>query len=360
FANNLMKAIGQGFSQFFDNILTHLLKGFIDWLTGGLASAGVTLPKDFSLKSIVTFILQLMGITWPRIRKLLAKHIGVQNVALIEKVDSIVANLIALGPEGVFEMIKEKLNPKNLLDQIIKAAVDYMITAVIKAVSARIILLFNPVGAVLQALEAIYKVLKWIFQNAARIFHLIETVVNGIADIIAGNIGGMAKAVEGALAQLIAPVIAFLADYLGFGDLPNKVKETIVSFQNWIEGLLDEAIGWLVAKGKALLGKLLGKDKKDERTEEEKKRDKLAGIADAEKLLPTKGFDEEKVRGKLGPVKRRYKLATLDLVVDSKQGQTETVHFTASASEEEVGQPKQVTIAPTLNEVTLSKPFIAR
>ncbi len=266
FASNLMKAIGQGFSQFFDHILTHLLKGFINWLTGGLASAGVMLPKDASLKSIVTFILQLMGITWPRIRKLLAKHIGEQNVALLEKAYAIVANLIALGPEGVFEMIKQKLDPATILNQIIKAAVDYMIKAVVEAVAARIILLFNPVGAVLEALEAIYRVLKWIFVNAARIFHLVETVVNGIADIIAGNIGGLANAVEKALAQLIPPVIDFLADYLGFGDLPDKVRDTILSLQAWVEGVLDEVIGWLVEKGKALLKAIgLGGDEKDKK-----------------------------------------------------------------------------------------------
>jgi hypothetical protein len=263
FAGNLLKAVGQGFSQFFDHILSHLLHGFIDWLTGGLASAGVTLPKDASVKSITTFILQLMGITWPRIRKLLAKHIGEENVALIEKVYSIVANLITLGPEGIFEMIKEKLDPATILNQIIKAAVDYMVKAVVKAVSARIIMLFNPVGAILEALEAIYRVLKWIFVNAARIFRLVETIVNGIADIVAGSVGGLANAIESALAQLIAPVIDFLADYLGFGDLPTKVKDTIIEFQAWVEGVLDEVIGWLVAKGKELLAALGLGGKKD-------------------------------------------------------------------------------------------------
>ena len=134
----------------------------------------------------------------------------------------------------------------------------------VKAVSVRIIMLFNPVGAILEALEAIYRVLRWIFVNAARIFHLIETIVNGIADIIAGSIGGMANAIELALAGLIPPVIDFLADYLGVGDLPNKIRDTIIGFQEWIEGLLDEAIGWLVEKGKALLQAvgLGGDDKK--------------------------------------------------------------------------------------------------
>jgi hypothetical protein len=129
-------------------------------------------------------------------------------------------------------------------------AVDFIESALIKAVTARIIMLFNPVGAILQAIEAIYRVLKWIFVNAGRIFKLIETVVNGIADILAGNIGAMASAVEKALVSLIAPVIDFLADYFQFGDLPDKVRDTIIRFQNWVEGILDRAIGWLVDKAK--------------------------------------------------------------------------------------------------------------
>ena len=51
---------------------THLIKGFLSWLLGDLK--GVQIPKDFSLKSIVTFFLQMMGITWPNIRKILAKQ----------------------------------------------------------------------------------------------------------------------------------------------------------------------------------------------------------------------------------------------------------------------------------------------
>jgi hypothetical protein len=268
FAGNLLAGLGQGFSLFFDNILMHLLKGFLSWLLGGLGDVGVQLPKDLSLKSIVTFFLQLMGITWPRIRKILAKHVGEKNVALLEKVYSLVSFLIEKGPEGIYEMIKEKLDPQAIVDQVVQLAVEYMITAVVKAVAARIILLFNPAGAILQALEAIYKVLKWIFQNAARIFTLVETVVNGIADVIAGNVGGFAKAVEKALAMLIAPVISFIADYLGFGDLPDKIADKVKSFQEWILGLIEKALVWIIEKGKALLAAFgIGKkdDKKDDK-----------------------------------------------------------------------------------------------
>jgi hypothetical protein len=271
FANNLLSGLAKGFGQFFDNILSHLLKGFIGWLTGGLGDVGVQLPKDASLKSIITFFLQLMGITWPRIRKILAKHVGETNVALLEKVWSLVSLLLEKGPEGIYEMIKDKLDPQSLVDQVVQLAVDFMISAVIKAVTPRIIGLFNPAGAILQALEAIYRVLKWIFENAARIFTLIETVVNGVRDILAGSIGGFANAVEKALAMLIAPVIGFIADYLGFGDLPNKIAKKIASFQEMVLGLIEKALVWLIEKGKALLA-AVGIGKKDD------KKDKKEGV----------------------------------------------------------------------------------
>ncbi len=253
FAGNLLEAVGQGFQLFFDRFGDHMLNGLLDWLFSGLGSVGVEIPKDFSLKSVITFFLQLMGISWERIRRLLAKHIGEENVALIEKAYELIANLIEMGPEGIFEMIKEQLDPQAILDQVLQAAVDYLVEALIEVVSARVVLLFNPVGAIVQAVEAIYRVLKWIFENAARIFSLIETIVNGISKIIAGDVSGMAKAIEEALARLIAPVVDFLAGYAGLGDLPDKIADTIKGFQDWIEGILDKVIGWLADRAKALL-----------------------------------------------------------------------------------------------------------
>ena len=261
FANNLMSGIGQGFSQFFDNFAGHMLRGFLSWLLGDLKD--VQIPKDLSLKSIITFFLQIMGITWPNIRKIIAKKIGEKNVALIEKVWSLVSVLMDKGPEGIFEMIKEKLDPQAIVDQVVQMAVEYMVTAIAKQVAIRIALLFNPAGAILQAIEAIYRVLKWVFQNAARIFTLIETIVNGLADIIAGNIGGFANAVEKGLEMLIAPVLGFIADYFSLGDLPKMVAKQIKGFREWILGMIEKAFDWVIEKGKSLLAALGigGKDK---------------------------------------------------------------------------------------------------
>ncbi|HEY0015720.1 MAG TPA: DUF4157 domain-containing protein [Longimicrobium sp.] len=253
FAGNLLAGIAQGFSQFFDRFGTHLTGGFFDWLTAGLAKAGITLPTDFSLKGILTFILQLMGITWDRIRRLLGKHLGDKNIALIEKAWEMVSMLIEKGPEGIFELVKEKLDPRQIIDQIIQAGVQFLVEGLVKAVSVRILGMLNPVGAIVQAIEAIYRVVSWIFENAARLFTLVEAVVNGMAQVVAGNVSGMAAAVEGALAGLIAPVIDFLADYMGLGGLPEKIKGVIEGMQAWVEGILDSVIGFLADKARGLL-----------------------------------------------------------------------------------------------------------
>ncbi len=269
FASNLLAAIGAGFQNFFDNFFDHLFEGFISWIFSGLGAVGVEIPPDFSLKSIITFFLQLMGITWERIRMLLARHIGEENVALLEQAYEIISDLIELGPQGVFELIKEKLDPRQILDQVIEMAVNFVIETLVTQATIRIVALFNPVGAIAQAIEAIYKVLKWIFENAARIFTLVETVVNGIADIIAGNIAGMATAVESALKQLLVPVIDFVASFMGLGNLPEKVAEMVKGLQDWVEGVLDTVIGFLATQARNLLSALGIREDADPEAEEE-------------------------------------------------------------------------------------------
>ena len=270
FVNNLVDAVRTGFEQFFDRFGEHVISGFWDWLFSGLASVGVELPSDTSLKSLITFVLQLMGITWPNVREILVRYIGEENVELIERAWELLSTLIEQGPEGLFEMIKERLDPATILQTILDAAIEYLIQTLIEQVVMRVIGLLNPAGAIYQAIELIYKVLKWIFENAARIFRFVETVVNGIADIIAGNISAMANAVESALAQLIPVVIDFLAGLLGLGDLPDEIADVIRRLQEMVLEGLDLVIGFLVQRARALLESLGfgGEEEPEEEPEE--------------------------------------------------------------------------------------------
>ncbi|MGA5761804.1 hypothetical protein [Nonomuraea bangladeshensis] len=256
FGNNLVAVLAQGFQQFFDNFGTHVLKGFFDWLFRGLGSVGVQLPKDFSVPSIITFALQLMGLSWGNIRQILVRHVGEDNVALIEQAWSLISTLIERGPEGIMEMLRDRLEPGTLFREILDAAVAYMVETLVQQAAIRVLGLLNPAGAVLQAIELIYKVLRWVFENAAPIFRLVETVVNGAADILAGNIAGTATAVELSLAAVVPVVIDLLAGLVGLGDLPEKVVEVIKKFQAYVLRIVESVIEWLVKRGRELLARL--------------------------------------------------------------------------------------------------------
>ena len=329
FANNLMKALKQGFSQFFENVGKHLLNGLLSWLFSGLGNVGITIPSDLSLKNVITFFLQLMGITWARIRRLLAKHIGEKNIAMIEQAWQLVSSLIQKGPAGIFEMLKDQLNPQGILDMILQMAVDFVKEALIKQVAIRILGMLNPVGAIAQAIELIYKLLKWLFQNAAKIFTLIETIVGGAADLIAGNVGGMAKAVEGALARIVPIVIDFLAGLLGLGDLPDKVAQAVKRLQAFVERILDKVIGFLANKAKALLAKLVRTGKSDEpdtRTPEQKQRDLNRAVSEAHRVLQDPDKTPREITRALRRLRQRYRLQKLAVVTDSESDTKRTAH----------------------------------
>ena len=264
FINNLTAGVKQGFQQFFDNFGTHVLKGFWAWLFSGL-EVPIPMPTDFSPGSLFSFALQLMGITWPRVREILVRHVGAQNVEIIEAAWQLISVLIEKGPSGLVDMIKEQLTPEVIVQTILEAAVEYLVETLIQQVIVRVIGMLNPVGAVLQAIDLIYQVCSWIFRNAARIFRFVEAVVNGMADVIAGNIGGLAAKVEQALASLIPPVIDFLAGLLHLGDLPNQVADVIMRLQARVYAVMDLVIGTLAERGRALLRSLgIGGEEEDE------------------------------------------------------------------------------------------------
>jgi hypothetical protein len=252
FINNLVAGVRQGFEQFFDHFGTHVLHGFWDWLFSG-PETPIPMPRDFSASSLFSFALQLMGITWPRVREILVRHIGPTAVEVIEAAWQLISVLIERGPDGIVELIKEQLTPENIVQTILEAAVQYLVETLIQQVVVRVVGLLNPVGAIAQAIDLIYQVCAWIFRNAARIFRFVEAVVNGMANVIAGNISGLATKVEQALASLIPPVIDFLAGLLHLGGLPHEVAEVITRLQAMVLAVMDRVIGFLAERGRALL-----------------------------------------------------------------------------------------------------------
>ena len=65
FLKNMLKAINLGFNQFKSEIKTHLKTAVFDWMFGSFSRAGVTfqIPTDFTAKSVLGFIMQVLGFT---------------------------------------------------------------------------------------------------------------------------------------------------------------------------------------------------------------------------------------------------------------------------------------------------------
>ena len=167
FLKNLIRAVKQGFIQFFDNIGTHLLNGVVDWLFGQLDDAGITPPADLSFGSILGLILQVLGITVERIWSKLADRIGQEKVdrvrSMIDRLTGIwtfVKDVMQRGVVAIWEYIQERLN--NLWDIVLTAIRNWIVTRIVQQVMAKLLSMLDPTGimAVINGFIAFYNAIQ--------------------------------------------------------------------------------------------------------------------------------------------------------------------------------------------------------
>jgi len=251
FLGHLLGALKLGFNRFVDHIWDHLKAGFMQWLFGSLAETGVEMPKDFSLGSLLKLVLQVLGITYDRMRAKAVKLVGERAVGILEKVFGFLHTLVTAGPAKMWEEMKEYLS--DLKAQVIDALQSWVVTTVIKAAVTKLVTMFNPVGAVVQAIITIYNVVMFVIEQAKRILALLEAVVNSVAEIASGALDRAANWIEQSLARLVPVAIGLLARLLGLSGVTDKIKEIISK----VQGMVDRAIDKVIAKVVAGVGKLL-------------------------------------------------------------------------------------------------------
>lgn len=252
FLGNLIGAVRQGFEQFMTNILRHLASGLMGWLFGALEGAGLQLPTEFTLKAIFGLVMQVLGLTYDRLRAKAVKLIGEQNVEIIEKVWSFISTLITEGPAGLWEQIKEYLG--DIKDIIFSAIQDWVMTQIVQAAVTKLVTMFNPVGAIVQAVLAIYNTVMFFIERINQIIALVESVVNSIYKIATGAIGDAANWVEEAMARTIPVIISFLARLIGLGGISEKIRSVIESIQESV----DKAIDKVIEKARQMFARMVG------------------------------------------------------------------------------------------------------
>jgi hypothetical protein len=253
FLGNLLKAVKGGFQQFLDNIETHLKKGLVSWLFGSLADAGIKLPTSFDLKGILTLVLEILGLSWQNIRGKLVAAIGEPAVAAVEKTVSLVKTLVTEGIGAAWQQIVQWVQEAagDLKDMVLGAIKDFVITSVVKTAVTKLVTMFNPVGAVVQAIITIYNTVEFVVDKAKQIADLANAVLDSIASIAAGNISAAASFVEQTLGKAVPVLLGFLADLIGLGGITSKIKEIIDKVRQPIDKALSKLVGWIADKAKA-------------------------------------------------------------------------------------------------------------
>lgn len=339
FLGNLIGAIKQGFQQFVGNIWTHLKKGFMKWLFGALASAGIQIPADLTLPSILKLVLSVLGITYERMRAKAVKLIGERAVGAIEKVVEYITVLVRGGPAALWEKVKEDL--ASLKQMVIDAIQDWLITTIVKQAVAKIVSMFNPAGAIVQAVLAIYNVVMFVVERAAQIMEFVDSVINSIQAIASGAIGGAAAWIERALGNMVPILIGFLASLLGLGGISAKIREFILKVQGKVDKAIDKAIAKIVETVKKLFGG--GKNKEDKRTEEQKAADLKKAMAEATQVTADKKTTVKAATKKFLAIKKRYQMTALELVPKEGSGKQQTIHIRGEINpkdEKDVNKPK--------------------
>lgn len=334
FLGNLLSAIKQGIAQFVNNIWSHIKKGFMTWLFGELTKAGVEIPSDLSLPSILKLVLGVLGLTWANIRPKVVKKIGERAVTILEKVVELLQKLFTGGFDALWAEMKAFVG--DLKSMVIDAILDWVITKVITSAITKVASMFNPAGAIIQAIIMVYNVGSWLVANIGRILDFVESVVNSVDRIANGDVGGAASFIEQALARMIPILIGFLAGLLGLGGLSDKVKSFITKVQAAVGKAVDFVIDKVFNAVKKIIGAVKGafgkKDKKDgkpdERTEAQKRADLGKALQEASAAVTTPKIKKAALTRKLEAIKSKYRMTSLEVVLDSAGPEEAREHVT--------------------------------
>jgi hypothetical protein len=346
FLGNLVKAAKLGFTNFADRIGEHLKTGIIDWLTGSLE--GVYMPKAMSLIELGKFALSVLGITWAQIRGKIVTALGPRGEKIMQGLEfafDTVRALVNGGIAAVWDLIKEKL--ADLKDQVIQGIISFVTDTIVKKAIPKLIGMFIPGAGFIPAIISIYDTIMVFVEKIKKIMEVVTAFIDSIVNIAAGNIGPASKRVESTLAGLLSLAISFLAGFLGLGKVTDKIMDVVKKVRAKVDAAIGAAVNWVVSRAKALFASLFSNEGPDERSEEQKNKDKQAALNEAQALTSEEVFDEEAVRKKLTSIQKAHRLKTLDLVVDSKQDDAETIHFSASASAEVQSPSQTVKVGPS-------------
>lgn len=262
FLKNLLGAIKLGFQQFFGNIGTHLLNGLTGWLFSELQQAGIQPPQDTSLRGIIGFVLDVLGISVERIWQKLAEHprIGPERVArirgMLDRLTGIwtfVQEVMTEGPGAIWRHLQEQL--ANLWTTLLDQVKNWITERVVNQIVGRLLSMLDPTGimAIINSAVAFYRAVQSFVERLREILEVVNSFVGGIAEIARGSLATAANFLENTMGRAMPVMIGFLANQVGLRGLGQRIGEMVGS----VRGMVDQGLTWLVNRAVQMGGQLL-------------------------------------------------------------------------------------------------------
>lgn len=266
FLKNLLTAVKRGFNQFKEKIVFYMKKALFEWMFGSFGRAGVDIqvPKVFTAKTIFGFILSVMGFNRDWLLEQAAKAVGRGKVEKVQKMYGYIKPVLTNGPGGMFNLLKKQAG--ELKNTIVNEIQTWVTMQIIKAAIVKLVSMFNPAGAIVQAVLTIVDVVMFFANNIDLILKVLETIVDSVHKVVKGNVQGAANMIERALGMGLTLAIRFLARFARISGVVEKISGIIKRFKGRIEraivralGNVAKKLGGFIKKGKKSVKKTTGK-----------------------------------------------------------------------------------------------------
>ena len=315
FVKNLIAAAKLGLANFGKNFVSHLKDALFEWLTGSLP--GIVLPESWTVKGIVSVLLQIVGISWANLKARLLLLIPAPAVEALQTTFTLVRTLVVDGPMAAWEQIKEM--GEELKKAFVSAITDWLKWKVVEEAVKTIAAIFVPGAGIVRAIVGIYDTIVFFIQKARDIMQMVGDFLGSVADIAAGKIGSAADALERGLARGLKLVIVFLAKLLRLDGIAARIRTALEAIRNKVNAVLDKVASWVVGLAKKA-GKL-GKDGAAEPARDKKWTTAVAGVdADIEKMTPEEKT-QEGIAKRLAGWKKAWQFT--ELTVSTVDGQVD-------------------------------------
>jgi len=243
FANNLVQAIVRGFTSFVENLTGNLKDGAMEWLLGGIGDLNIDVPDNFSLASVFSLVVQVMGITWNRLEERVIERFGRPALHTFRRVGGKVKSLLSV-PAKLFDLVGDRVEDVMVK---VKSLLVGVVQKVVRPALNVIQSLLPTAQTLVSAVQTIYKAIQFLKNAASKVAGFMTTVAGNVASIAGGAISDASGAIYNVLRLVIPKVLGFLADQIGLNGIAGKIADIINAISGLITDVIDRLIDFVMS-----------------------------------------------------------------------------------------------------------------